>query len=86
MTIVFSEDSVTTAAPPTSCASDWVTEGGSCFKVMSLLKTFNDADAYCQAEGGHLAEVDTTSKQSVIKGLIDIAETGDNLCILVFCF
>jgi len=47
-------------APAIVCSSGWIRRGGKCYKLFSKeLKTYDDAEAICKQQNGHLVSIGT---------------------------
>uniref|UniRef100_A0AAR2KAQ9 C-type lectin domain-containing protein n=1 Tax=Pygocentrus nattereri TaxID=42514 RepID=A0AAR2KAQ9_PYGNA len=70
-------DSQLPAPPATSspCPSNYVTWYKNCYRLVSEPKTWEEAEAACVKEGGHLASVDMSYDQAFISGAIQQGNT-----------
>ncbi|XP_037401967.1 macrophage mannose receptor 1, partial [Pygocentrus nattereri] len=71
------KDSQLPAPPATSspCPSNYVTWYKNCYRLVSEPKTWEEAEAACVKEGGHLASVDMSYDQAFISGAIQQGNT-----------
>uniref|UniRef100_A0AAR2JVV3 C-type lectin domain-containing protein n=1 Tax=Pygocentrus nattereri TaxID=42514 RepID=A0AAR2JVV3_PYGNA len=57
------------------CPSNYVTWYKNCYRLVSEPKTWEEAEAACVKEGGHLASVDMSYDQAFISGAIQQGNT-----------
>uniref|UniRef100_A0A8R1I2J4 C-type lectin domain-containing protein n=1 Tax=Caenorhabditis japonica TaxID=281687 RepID=A0A8R1I2J4_CAEJA len=57
---------------------EWnVTESGSQYRLFEERKNWENAEAYCQGFGAHLAIIDNEVKNNFVKNLLNASETSD---------
>ena len=54
----------------THCQGGWVNFGSSCYKVMTPLRSWEEAEQECKFEGGQLATVRSSSVNDFLQGLV----------------
>ena len=65
-----SEDVVPTTPLLVTCPEGWSLFGGHCYKFNQALKTWKDAEATCQSEGGHLASIHNADENKFVNSKV----------------
>merc|ERR1712142_1261842 len=54
---------------PPDCPEGWADFDSECYKVFQSKKSWQDAENYCQGEGGHLASIHSEEENNFVAGL-----------------
>merc|ERR1711872_356271 len=54
---------------PPDCPEGWADFDSECYKVFQSIKSWQDAENYCQGEGGHLASIHSEEENNFVAGL-----------------
>ena len=66
--VIASEDVVPTTPASPSCPGGWSHFNGYCYKLNQDTKSWGDAEAACQSEGGHLASIHSEDENDFLVG------------------